>query len=94
MNETPNVLIRLGEALGPEGALVVLLLVCAGAVWVVMSVRSNQADHARFEANVDEGLERLEKMIETWRKETREELRSIHARLDRIIDGKPPSQPG
>ena len=134
MNRASNILIQLGEALGPEGALVVLLLICAGSVWVVMSIRRNQDDHARIEKKVDAGFERLEKKIdfgferlegevESSRKETRDEsketraqiqafrdetraeskearvetraeLRSINARLDRIIDGTPPDQPG
>ena len=62
MNQAPNILIQLGEALGPRGAFVVLLLLCTGAVWVVMAIRSNKNDHARVEA-----------MIESLRKETREE---------------------
>ena len=141
MNETPNFLIRLGEALGPVGSLVFLLLLCGGAVWVVMAIRRSRDDHARIEKKVDAGFERLEKKIdavvehlegkidvgvecvggkiESSRKATREEskevraavqglrkesredaqeiremIRAINRRLDRIIDGRPPNQPG
>ena len=64
MNETPNFLIRLGEALGPVGSLVFLLLLSGGAVWGVMSIRRNRDDHARIEKKVDTGFERLEKKID------------------------------
>lgn len=84
MNRATNILIQLGEALGSQGAFVVLLLLCAGAVWVVMAIRTNQADHARVEKKIDTGLERvegkvdtghvrLEGKIESSRKEAREE---------------------
>ena len=111
MNETPNFLIQLGEALGPWGSLVVVLWLCGGAIWVVMSVRSNKDDHDRFEAKVDKGFERLEGKIDTVgasvhtvrerlegkiensRKESRDELRAINTRLDRIIGQKPQDRP-
>ena len=134
MSQFPNILVQLGELLGPGGSIVVLLLLCAGAVWVVMAIRSNQADHARLEAKVDKGLERIEGKVDDLRvhlegkvddlrvhlegkiddghvrlegkiensrnetrddaKETRAELRSINSRLDQLIGGKPPDQPG
>ena len=101
MNETPNSLIQLGEALGPVASLVVVLLLCGGAVWVVMSVRRNKDDHDRLEAKIDKGFGRLETKLELWRKEfredskeTRELIRAINSRLDGIIDGMPPDQPG
>ena len=95
MNETPNFLIRLGEALGHVGSLIVLLLICAGAVWVVMAIRRNQDDHARIENNVDAGFERLEKKIdagfervegkvESSRKEARDESKETRAELRSI----------
>ena len=90
MNRATNILIQLGEALGPQGAFVVLLLLCAGAVWVVMAIRANQADHARVEAKIDKGLERvegkvdtghvrLEGKIESSRKEARAESKEARA---------------
>ena len=101
MNETPNLLIQLGEALWGGGLFVVLLFLCGGTVWVVMSVRSNKVDHERLETKIDKGLERLEGKVETLRKEaredakeTREQLRSINTRLDGIIGQKPPDPPG
>ena len=101
MNETPNLLIQLGEALGPWGSLVFLLLLSGGAVWVVMSVRRNKEDHDRLETKVDRSFARLEEAVHTFResvegkiersrKESRDELRAINTRLDRIIDRKPP----
>ena len=60
MNETPNLLIQLGEALRPFGSLVFLMLLCGGAVWVVMAFRFNREDHHRFEASVDNGFNRCE----------------------------------
>ena len=65
MNETPSFLIQLGEALGPWGSLVFLLLLCGGAVWVVMSVRRNKEDHDRFKAKVDNGFNRLETKVDS-----------------------------
>ena len=126
MNETPNFLIRLGEALGPVGSLVFLLLLSGGAVWVVMSIRRNQDDHARIESKVETLRKEIREESRETRaqiqalcnetqaesKETREEIqivrreshgdaqvtremiRAINRRLDRIIDGTPPNQPG
>lgn len=79
MNRATNILIQLGEALGPQGAFVVLLLLCAGAVWVVMAIRTNQADHARVEKKIDTGLERVEGKVESLRKEAREESKEARA---------------
>lgn len=101
MNETPNSLIQLGEALGPVASLVILLLLCGGAVWVAMSVRRNKDDLDRLEAKIDKGFGRLETKLELWRKEfredskeTREIVRAINSRLNRIVDGTPSDQPG
>ena len=90
MNETPNLLIQLGEALGPLVSLVFLLLLSGGAVWVVMSVRFTRDDHRRFEADVAtlrkeswkdsnqtrHDIENLRK--ESWKdsKETRDDMRA------------------
>lgn len=108
INETPNLLIQLGEALGPFGSLLFLLLLSGGTVWVVMSVRINREDHQRLERGIEslreetrEDSRRIREDLQAWRKESREDsretkgrLRSIDTRLDQIVDRKPPSQPG
>lgn len=104
INETPNLLIQLGEALGPFGSLLFLLLLSGGTVWVVMSVRFNREDHRRLERSIESLREETrEESRETrnemrgWHadlRETRGRLRSIDTRLDQIVDRKPPSQPG
>ena len=71
MNQTPNLLIQLGGALGSGGALVVLLFICGGSVWVVMAVRRNKDDHDQLRAS-----------IETLRKENREDSKEIRAKID------------
>lgn len=83
MNETPNLLIQLGEALGPLGSLVFLLLLCGGAVWVVMSVRFNRDDHHRFEAKVDNGFERLEAKVDTVRESVHAVRESVAGKVDK-----------
>ena len=89
MTQIPNILVQLGEVLGPGGSIVVLLLLCGGAVWVVMAIRSNQADHARVEAMI----ERLRKESREDAKEIRAEIRAINSRLDQLIGRMPPDQP-
>lgn len=95
INETPNLLIQLGEALGPFGSLLFLLFLSGGTVWVVMSVRFNREDHQRLERSIDDGLERLGKMIaslrkeswedtQAWRKESREDSKETRERLREI----------
>ena len=78
MNETPNFLIQLGEALGPWGSLVVVLSLCGGAIWVVMSVRSNKVDHDRLEAKIDKGLDRLEGMVNKGRESVEGKIENLH----------------
>ena len=137
MSQFPNILVQLGELPGPGGSIVVLLLLCAGAVWVVMTIRRNQDDHARVEAMIEtlrmetreesketraqiqalrmetrEESKESRAEMQTWRQESREEIqalrnevreesketraqiRSINSRLDQLIGGKPPNQPG
>ena len=91
MYRMPNILVQLGEALGSGGSLVALLLLCGGAVWVVMSIRRNKDDHDRLEGKIDAWRKEARDEIQAWRKEARDELRAINARLDRIIDRNPPS---
>ena len=86
MNRATNILIQLGEALGPQGAFVVLLLLCAGAVWVVMAIRSNQADHARVEKKIDTGLERVEGKVDTGLERVEGKVDTGHVRLEGKIE--------
>lgn len=89
MNETPNLLIQLGEALGPFGSLVFLMFLCGGAVWVVMSVRFNREDHHRFEASVDKGFNRCEANVETLRKESWKDSQETR---DEVVAGRKESR--
>ena len=91
MNETPNFLIQLGEALGAGGLFVVLLFLCGGTVWVVMSVRSNKADHDRLEAKIDKGLECLEGNVDTVRESVHTVRESVEGKIDKdreSVEGK------
>ena len=73
MNQMPNILVQLGEALGSGGSIAVLLLLCGGTVWVVMSVRRNKDDHDRLLVNI----ESLRKESQEDSKETRGEIESL-----------------
>lgn len=88
MDAMTNVLVQLGEALGPGESLAALLLLAGGSVSAVMSVRRIKDDH-----------DRLEGKIEDLHKETRESFRGVrtefnefHSRLDRILEHLPLSQ--
>ena len=83
MNQAPNFLIQLGEALGPVGSLlVVLLLLLGGAIYVGMAVRQNWKDHARIESKIDNGSARLGAEIASWREESREDSKETRAKID------------
>ena len=83
MNQTPNLLIQLGEALGPAvSPVVVLLLLFGGAIYVVMAVRRNWDDHARLQANIETLRKESREGIEALRKESREDSKEIRAKID------------
>lgn len=69
----PNILVQLGEALGSGGSIAVLLLLCGGTVWVVMSVRRNKDDHDRLLVN-----------IESLRKESREDSKETRGKIESL----------
>ncbi len=84
MSQLPHILFQLGEALGVGGLLVVLLFLCGGTVWVVMSVRSNKVDHDRLEAKIDKGLERLEGMVNTVGASVHTVRESVEGKIDTV----------
>ena len=84
MSQLPHILFQLGEALGVGGLLVVLLFLCGGTVWVVMSVRSNKVDHDRLEAKIDKGLERLEGMVNTVGASVHTVRESVGGKIDTV----------
>ncbi len=91
INETPNFLIHLGEALGPLGSLVFVLSLCGGAIWVVMSVRRNKVDHDRLEAKIDKGLDRLEGMVNKGRESVEGKIDTVGASVHTVresVEGK------
>ena len=99
----PNILIQIGEALGANSSLALLLLLCGGSVWIVMSIRRNADDHNRLEAKIDGWREESREEIkgwrkesrdemQDWRKESRDELKAVNSRLDRILERLPPKQ--